>query len=201
MIKYAVKYLKNVLVPLSFKDNIDPNSLELDDKLVLVRTEKGEEVLKAFRVCPKVAEQYEKTSKAPEAFEFIRIMTQEDMMIYEEVGVIWNRILANKENMVSPFEDLRIWIYSQLAWDSTLVVDDLVNEFMEHYYGAGQAEMRQYYDAWSARHMVVEDMMGGKYYHQYIYSAQMKRQISVSELAICGYHHIFKHFLNIFCLF
>ena len=26
-----------------------------------------------------------------------------DMMIYEEVGVMWNRILANKENFVSPF--------------------------------------------------------------------------------------------------
>ena len=85
MIKYAVKYLKNVLVPLSFKEDVDPNSLELDDKLVLVRTEKGEEVLKAFRVCPKVAEQYEKASKTTEAFEFIRVMTQEDMMIYEEI--------------------------------------------------------------------------------------------------------------------
>ena len=50
MIKYAVKYLKNVLIPLSFKDNIDPDTLSLDDKLVLVRTEKGEEVqLNDFR--------------------------------------------------------------------------------------------------------------------------------------------------------
>ena len=57
MIKYAVKYLKNVLIPLSFKEGIDPDTLELDDKLILVRTEKGEEVLKSFRVCPKVAEQ------------------------------------------------------------------------------------------------------------------------------------------------
>ncbi len=85
MIKYAVKYLKNVLIPLSFKEGVDPDSLDLNDKLVLARTEKGEEVLKAFRVCPKVAEQYEKTSRTPEAFEFIRVMTQEDMMIYEEI--------------------------------------------------------------------------------------------------------------------
>lgn len=85
MIKYAVKYLKNVLIPLSFKEGIDPDSLDLNDKLVLARTEKGEEVLKAFRVCPKVAEQYEKTSRTPDAFEFIRVMTQEDMMIYEEI--------------------------------------------------------------------------------------------------------------------
>ena len=96
-----------------------------------------------------------------------------DMMIYEEVGVMWNRILANKENFVSPFEDLRIWLYSQLAWDSELNVDDLVNEFMFHYYGAAQAEMREYYDAWSSRYAIVEEMMGDKYYHQYIYSSKV----------------------------
>ena len=88
MIKYAVKYLKNVIVPLkgvNIEEDGDGCSSVLDDKLVLVRTEKGEEVLKAFRVCPKVAEKFEASSKTPEAFEFIRIMTQEDMMIYEEL--------------------------------------------------------------------------------------------------------------------
>ena len=91
MIKYAVKYLKNVLVPLKglpedFEiENSGCCNSELDGKLVLVRTEKGEEVLKAFRVCSKVAEQYKKLEKVPEAFEFIRVMTQEDMMIYEEI--------------------------------------------------------------------------------------------------------------------
>ena len=88
MIKYAVKYLKNVIVPLkgvNIEENENNCSSALDDKLVLVRTEKGEEVLKAFRVCPKVAERFEKSEKTPEAFEFIRVMTQEDMMIYEEL--------------------------------------------------------------------------------------------------------------------
>ena len=44
MILYAVKYLKNVFVPLS---NV-PEDTDINDALVLVRTEKGEEVLKAF---------------------------------------------------------------------------------------------------------------------------------------------------------
>lgn len=84
MIKYAVNYLKNTFVPLTLKEgNIE--NLDLDGKLVLVRTEKGEEVLKAFLVCPKIAELYEKSEKTPEPFEFIRVMTQEDMMIYEEI--------------------------------------------------------------------------------------------------------------------
>lgn len=81
MIKYAVKYLKNVFVPLSKV----PEDLDIDKKLVLVRTEKGEEVLKSFLVNGEVAKLYEKSSKTPAAFEFIRIMTQEDMMIYEEI--------------------------------------------------------------------------------------------------------------------
>ena len=81
MIKYGVNYLKNVFVPLTKV----PEDIDINDKLVLVRTEKGEEVLKAFRVCPRVAELYEKSEKTPQPFDFIREMTQEDMMIYEEI--------------------------------------------------------------------------------------------------------------------
>lgn len=81
MTLYAVKYLKNVIVPLS---NV-PDDAEINDELVLVRTEKGEEVLKAFFVCPKIAKLFEDSSKTPEPFEFIRKMTQEDMMIYEDI--------------------------------------------------------------------------------------------------------------------
>ena len=81
MIKYAVKYLKNVIVPL---DKV-PDDIDINDKLVLVRTEKGEEVLKPFRVCPKVGILMEESEKTPQHFEFIRIMSQEDMMIYEEI--------------------------------------------------------------------------------------------------------------------
>ena len=87
MIKYAVKYLKNTFVPLKGVEKLESQNCDtnLDGKLVLVRTEKGEEVLKAFLVCPKVAEKFEQSSKTPEAFEFIRIMSQEDLMIYEEI--------------------------------------------------------------------------------------------------------------------
>ena len=83
MIKYAVHYLKNTFVPLKGADGESvPN---IDGKLVLARTEKGEEVLKAFLVNPEVAQKFEASQKTPEPFEFIRIMTQEDMMIYEEI--------------------------------------------------------------------------------------------------------------------
>lgn len=81
MIKYAVKYLKNVFVPLK---NVAEN-LDIDGKLILAKTEKGEEVLKAFLVNSEVAKKFDESKKTPESFEFIRTMTQEDMMIYEEI--------------------------------------------------------------------------------------------------------------------
>ena len=81
MIKYAVKYLKNTFVPLNCPDNVN-----LDDgALVLVRTEKGEEALKAFLVNKEVAKRFEDSKKTPAPFEFIRVMTQEDMMVLDEL--------------------------------------------------------------------------------------------------------------------
>lgn len=80
MIKFAVKYLKNTFVPVK-----GANELDIDGKLILVRTDKGEEVLKAFLVNTEIAKLFENSKKTPESFEFIRVMTQEDMMIYEEI--------------------------------------------------------------------------------------------------------------------
>lgn len=81
MIKYAVKYLKNTFVPLNGANELD----NLDGKLILARTDKGEEILKAFLVNTEIGKLFENSKKTPEAFEFLRIMTQEDMMIYEEI--------------------------------------------------------------------------------------------------------------------
>ncbi len=90
MIKYAVNYLKNTFHPLgiNIKDGVITDGdikEDIDGKLVLVRTEKGEEVMKAFLVNKEVAERFEKSEQKPEPFEFLRVMTQEDMMIYEEL--------------------------------------------------------------------------------------------------------------------
>ena len=84
MIKYAVNYLKNTFHPIIKNGNGDIQE-DLDGKLVLVRTEKGEEVMKAFLVNQEIASLFEKSDKTPEPFEFLRVMTQEDMMIYEEL--------------------------------------------------------------------------------------------------------------------
>lgn len=110
MIKYAVKYLKNVIVPL---DKV-PDDVDINGKLVLVRTEKGEEVLKPFLVCPNVAKRMEESPKTPQHFEFIRIMSQEDMMIYEEIqkdevtSFFKCKELVKKHNLVMNLVQCRI---------------------------------------------------------------------------------------------
>ena len=113
MIKYAVKYLKNTFHPLIV--NGDGNIQEdLNDKMVLVRTEKGEEVFKAFLVNNEVAELFEKSENKPEAFEFLRVMTQEDMMIYEDLkkeevtSYFKCKELVKKHNLVMNLVQCRI---------------------------------------------------------------------------------------------
>ena len=57
--KFAVKYLKNTFYPLEV-----PETIKLEDgQMVLVRTEKGEEALKAFLVNSKVAKIWRKQQK------------------------------------------------------------------------------------------------------------------------------------------
>ena len=53
--------------------------------MVLARTEKGEEALKAFLVNKEIAKKFENSKKTPAPFEFIRVMTQEDMMVLDEL--------------------------------------------------------------------------------------------------------------------
>lgn len=81
MIKWAVNYLKNTFHPLNIADDIELN----EGELVIVRTEKGEEVLKVFRVNSQIAELFENSKKPLETFDFVRKMSHEDMMIYEDI--------------------------------------------------------------------------------------------------------------------
>ena len=81
MIKYAVKYMKNTFVPLKC-----PNDLTIEEgQLVLARTEKGEEALKAFLVNSEVAKLFDKSPKTPQAFELIRVMTADDLKTLDEI--------------------------------------------------------------------------------------------------------------------
>lgn len=113
MIKYAVNYLKNTFHPIIKNGNGDIQE-DLDGKLILVRTEKGEEVMKAFLVNKEIAALFEKSDKTSEPFEFLRVMTQEDMMIYEELkkeevtSFFKCKELVQKHNLVMNLVQCRI---------------------------------------------------------------------------------------------
>ncbi len=81
MIKYAVNYIKNTFVPVEVSDN----TVLVDGQYILVRTEKGEEALKVHIVNPKIAELWDKQEEKPTPFQFIRVMTKQDLEFYEEI--------------------------------------------------------------------------------------------------------------------
>ena len=79
--KFAVEYIKNTFYPLEV-----PETLSLEDgQMVLVRTSKGEEALKAFIVNTKIAKQWENSKNIPEAFPVIRTLSQRDLQTLEEI--------------------------------------------------------------------------------------------------------------------
>ena len=79
MYKYAVRYLKNAFYPLVVPDTITLH----DGQMVLVRTEKGEEALKAFIVNSKVAKAWEKSK--PEPFNVVRVLSQRDLQALDDI--------------------------------------------------------------------------------------------------------------------
>mgnify|MGYP002772223281 FL=1 len=81
MFKYAVKYLKNTFYPLNV-----PETIHIEDgQMVLVRTEKGEEALKAFIVNSQIEKLWEHAKNKPEAFHVIRTLSQRDLQTFEDI--------------------------------------------------------------------------------------------------------------------
>lgn len=81
MIKYAVNLIKNVFHPLEIPENIKVEH----GQLVLVRTEKGEEVAKVFAVNSQISKAWEKNM--PESVPLIRTLSQNDMATLEELKI------------------------------------------------------------------------------------------------------------------
>lgn len=79
--KYAVKYLKNTFYPLDVPDTIHIE----DGQMVLVRTEKGEEALKAFVVNSQISKLWEKSDNKPKPFPVIRTLSQRDLQTLKEI--------------------------------------------------------------------------------------------------------------------
>ena len=79
--KFAVRYLKNTYYPLNV-----PNSISLSDgQMVLVRTEKGEEALKAFLVNSQIEQIWNNSKQKPEALNIIRVLSQRDLQTLDDI--------------------------------------------------------------------------------------------------------------------
>lgn len=77
--KYAVRYIKNTFHPVEV-----PESLTIEHgQMILVRTEKGEEALKAVAVSSEISAQWDKFK--PEALPVIRTLSQKDMETLAEI--------------------------------------------------------------------------------------------------------------------
>lgn len=74
MTKFAVRYLKNSYYPLEIPENI---TIKCGDML-LCRTEKGEEALKAICLNDQIVERWNKSKLKPEPFHVIRVLTDKD---------------------------------------------------------------------------------------------------------------------------
>lgn len=81
MIKYGVYYLKNSFNPLNVPEHI---TLE-HGQMILARTEKGEEAMKVILVNEEIAKKWEESKNKPQAFEFVRVMSQSDLKTLEEI--------------------------------------------------------------------------------------------------------------------
>lgn len=76
--KYAVRLIKNAFHPLKLPDNV----FLKEGQLIIVRTEKGEEVHKVTAVNDEVAKQWQKFK--PEALSVVRTLNNDDCQKYKE---------------------------------------------------------------------------------------------------------------------
>ena len=79
MIKYAVNLIKNTFHPLEIAESAHVEH----GQMVLVRTEKGEEVAKVFMVNPLIAKAWE--ANIPEAVPLIRVLSPKDFETLKEI--------------------------------------------------------------------------------------------------------------------
>lgn len=79
--KFAVRYLKNTFYPLNVPDDMNLQ----EGQMVIVRTEKGEEALKVFRVNSQIEEIWNNAETKPEPLPLIKIMTQRDLQTLDDI--------------------------------------------------------------------------------------------------------------------
>ena len=73
--------------------------------------------------------------------------TGDSFRFYEKIGLKYYFEQACAQNGISPMSSLRVYVRSKLSWNASYDTQDLINEFIEHYYGDGAEGVKQYFDA------------------------------------------------------
>lgn len=71
----------------------------------------------------------------------------DSIRFYEKCGLKYYFEQACAQNGISPMSSMRAYVRSKLAWNSAYDTQDLIDEFIEHYYGDGAESVKQYFGA------------------------------------------------------
>ena len=71
----------------------------------------------------------------------------DSIRFYEKCGLKYYFEQACAQNGVSPMSSMRAYVRSRLAWNASYDTQDLIDEFIEHYYGEGVNSVKQYFSA------------------------------------------------------
>ena len=71
----------------------------------------------------------------------------DSIRFYEKLGLKYYFEQACAQNGISLMSSMRAYVRSKLAWNSAYDTQDLIDEFIEHYYGDGAEGVKQYFDA------------------------------------------------------
>ena len=73
--------------------------------------------------------------------------TGDSFKFYEKVGLKDYFEQACTQNGISPMSSMRVYVRSKLAWNANYNTQDLINDFIECYYGDGAEGVKQYFAA------------------------------------------------------
>lgn len=83
-------------------------------------------------------------------------VAQEYYRFYEEIGTSYIFDQGYYDSCVCTFEDMRIYVQSQLICDASQSYDELADEFMNQYYGLAAPAIKKYYNAVRSHYAYLE---------------------------------------------
>lgn len=79
---------------------------------------------------------------------------------YEENNVRFLFDQSDSWNGVGPMSEMRAYIRSKLSWDANYDAQELMDEFIQNYYGPGAASIKEYFEAVRMQFQTIYQMSG-----------------------------------------